>query len=190
MPLGDLQRREHSLLSLLLVTSLLLSTQYLWHLAGRGGRSAVRTVKTVIREIWDWHEWLDDLATSLENDAGHHTGEEEEGSRMVIGLQDSQGKIVNGTEEQEYFASSVKPRRKRPAEASSITLQGKFSHPSTSDFVPGGRDRLPPRLRGEGRGAGVGQGGEGSSLLAQTGRTRLGVSLYISFTRLKKPEKK
>ena len=129
MPLGDLQRREHSLLSLLLVTSLLLSTQYLWHLAGRGGRSAVRTVKTVIREIWDWHEWLDDLATSLENDAGHHTGEEEESSRMVIGLQDSQGKIVNGTEEQEYFASSVKPRRKRPAEASFITLQGKFSHP-------------------------------------------------------------
>ena len=48
---------------------------------------------------------------------------------MVIGLQDSQGKIVNGTEEQEYFASSVKPRRKRPAEASFITLQGKFSHP-------------------------------------------------------------
>ena len=92
---------------------------------------------------------------------------------MVIGLQDSQGKIVNGTEEQEYFASSVKPRRKRPAEASFIMLQGKFSHPSTSDFVPGGRDRLPPGLRGEGSGAGVGQGGEGSPLLAQTGRTRL-----------------
>ena len=77
-------------------------------------------IQLMILEIWlggisDWLEWLDDLATSLETDMEE---EEEEGTRMVIGLQDSQGKLMNGTEEQGHFASSLKPRRKRPSEAS------------------------------------------------------------------------
>ena len=80
-------------------------------------RSVVRGVKAVLAEISDWLEWLDDLATSLETEANPHSPEEEE-SRMVIGLQDSAGNMMNGTEEQEHFASSNKPRRKRPSEAS------------------------------------------------------------------------
>ena len=78
----------------------------------------MRGVKAVLAEISDWLEWLDDLATSLETEANPYSPEEEEESRMVIGLQDSAGKMANGTEEQEHFASSSKPRRKRPSEVS------------------------------------------------------------------------
>ena len=125
MPLGEHQRREHSLLSFLFLVSLLLSWQFLVqltrHLARpqQEGRALVRGVKAVLAEISDWLEWLDDLATSLETQANPYSPEEEEDeSRMVIGLQDSAGKMANGTEEQEHFASSNKPRRKRPSEAS------------------------------------------------------------------------
>ena len=128
MPLGDLTRREYSFLSLLLLLSLL-SSHYL-HLAGQADtlklvRSAVRSVRKVMVEISDWVEWLDDLATSLEVDNRREEEEEEEegGTRMVIGLQDSSGKLVNATEELEYFASSSKPRRKHPAEASLYCLE-------------------------------------------------------------------
>ena len=120
MPLGD-RNREYSLVSVLVLLSVL-SSHYLWHLAGPGDsvrlvRSTVRSVRSVILEISDWVEWLDDLATSLEVDTGgEEREEEEEGTRMVIGLQDSSGRIVNATEELEYFASSTKPRRKHPAE--------------------------------------------------------------------------
>ena len=78
----------------------------------------MRGVKALLAEIADWLEWLDDLATSLETEANPYSHEEEEESRMMIGLQDSSGKMVNGTEEQEHFASSSKPRRKRPSEVS------------------------------------------------------------------------
>ena len=129
MPLGDHQRREHSFLSFLLLCSLLLSWQYLLQLTPHlvrpqqantagAGRALVRGVKALLAEIADWLEWLDDLATSLETEANPYSPEEEEESRMMIGLQDSAGKMVNGTEEQEHFASSSKPRRKRPSEVS------------------------------------------------------------------------
>ena len=127
MPLGDLQRREYSLASILFFCSLILSWQLVGQLArhlvrghqdgGGSVRSVVRGVKAVLAEISDWLEWLDDLATSLETEANPHSEEEDE-SRMVIGLQDSAGNMVNGTEEQEHFASSNKPRRRRPSEAS------------------------------------------------------------------------
>ena len=135
MPLGELRRREVSLVSFLVFISLILSWQYLAqltrllvkvkaHHADTGGaaRAAVRGVKAVLAEMADWLEWLDDLATSLETEANPHSSEEEEEPRMVIGLQDTSGKMANGTEEQEHFASSTKPRRKRPSEASSLTV--------------------------------------------------------------------
>ena len=78
------------------------------------GLMQLMILEILLGGISDWLEWLDDLATSLETDME----EEEEGTRMVIGLQDSQGKLMNGTEEQGHFASSLKPRRKRPSEAS------------------------------------------------------------------------
>ena len=123
MPLVELQRREYSFLSFLFLCSLVLSWQSLTqlsHQGERGGtsRAVVRGVKALLAEISDWLEWLDDLATSLETEANPHQPEDGEESRMVIGLQDSAGKLVNGTEEQEHFASSSKPRRKRPSEAS------------------------------------------------------------------------
>ena len=126
LALGDLQRRELSLVCLVTLCSLLLSWQSLLqlpqlprHLAPAGaGRGLVRGVKALLAELSDWLEWLDDLATSLETEANPYSPEDEEESRMVIGLQDSAGKMVNGTEEQEHFASSSKPRRKRTSEAS------------------------------------------------------------------------
>ena len=132
MPLGDHQRREHSLLSFLFLCSLLLSWQYLLRLTPNlvrqqantagAGRALVRGVKALLAEIAEWLEWLDDLATSLETEANPYSPEEEEESRMMIGLQDSAGRMVNGTEEQEHFASSSKPRRKRPPEVSLLSL--------------------------------------------------------------------
>ena len=133
MPLGELQRRELSLVSFLVFCSLILSWQYLAQLtrllvktsqadSGGAARAAVRGLKVVLAEIADWLEWLDDLATSLETEANPNSPEDEEEPRMVIGLQDTSGKMVNGTEEQEHFASSTKPRRKRPSEASLLTV--------------------------------------------------------------------
>ena len=133
MPLGELHRREYSFLSFLFFCSLILSWQYLAILtrllvkaqhadSGGAARAVVRGLKAVLAETADWLEWLDDLATSLETQVNPHSPEEEEEPRMVIGLQDNAGKLVNGTEDQEHFASSSKPRRKRPSEVSLLSL--------------------------------------------------------------------
>jgi len=79
------------------------------------GKSLLAMARGTIRSVSEWLEWIDDLASDLERGV---TDEDpnEDGVRMVVGLKEKGGGLQNGTLDEEYFATSVKPRRKHPKE--------------------------------------------------------------------------
>jgi len=122
--------RRDALLALLLI-SLAVPLQYLL-LRGEGeidvvqkggggaedaksSKSLLAIARGVIRSVSEWLEWMDDLASDLERGVAEEDPNED-GVRMVVGLKDNGGRLQNGTTDEEYFATSTKPRRKRPKE--------------------------------------------------------------------------
>jgi len=90
------------------------------HVTGEGdqvslGRSLLSIARGVIKSVSEWLEWIDDLASDLERGVMEEDSSEE-GVRMVVGLKGNGGRLQNMTLEEEYFATSTKPRRKRPKE--------------------------------------------------------------------------
>jgi len=79
------------------------------------GRSLLAVARGTIKSVSEWLEWMDDLASDLERGVGDEDPAED-GVRMVVGLKEPGGKLQNGTLDEEYFATSIKPRRKRPQE--------------------------------------------------------------------------
>lgn len=111
--------RRDTLLALILI-SIAVPLQY-WlvpYEGNQGGswsdKSLLSLGRSTIRTVNEWLEWLDDLASDMEIDSENENSED--GVRMVVGLKDNTGKLLNGTAEEEYFATSTKPRRRRPKE--------------------------------------------------------------------------